>query len=261
VKRKNANYEVMPFPRFRQPIVDGLRLARRMNAIHALFEADVTDTRRRIREIRRQNKTSLSLTTFVTYCIARVVDENKAIQAYHRGGKLIVHDDVHIAVIIERKFSGQGAPLFPLLIKSANRKSLREIENEIDQAKKKNTDTPMNKTLLNLYWYTPRFLREMLFSIWMKTPAYREKLVGTVGLSAVGMFGKGAGWGIPIPSYTLNITTGTIARKPALVNGEVVNREYLSLTASFDHDVVDGAPATRFTQRLREMIESGEGLE
>jgi pyruvate/2-oxoglutarate dehydrogenase complex dihydrolipoamide acyltransferase (E2) component len=29
----------------------------------------------------------------------------------------------------------------------------------------------------------------------------------------------------------------------------------------FDHDVVDGAPATRFVRRLMELIESGAGLD
>jgi len=74
------------------------------------------------------------------------------------------------------------------------------------------------------------------------------------------MFGKGAGWGIPLPTYTLSITVGGISEKPAVVNGKTETREYLSLTASFDHNVVDGAPAARFTQRLRELIESGYGL-
>jgi hypothetical protein len=33
------------------------------------------------------------------------------------------------------------------------------------------------------------------------------------------------------------------------------------MTLLFDHDIVDGAPAARFTQRLKELIESGYGLE
>jgi pyruvate/2-oxoglutarate dehydrogenase complex dihydrolipoamide acyltransferase (E2) component len=37
-------------------------------------------------------------------------------------------------------------------------------------------------------------------------------------------------------------------------------REYLCLTLSMDHDIILGAPAARFTQRLRELIESGAGL-
>jgi pyruvate/2-oxoglutarate dehydrogenase complex dihydrolipoamide acyltransferase (E2) component len=35
----------------------------------------------------------------------------------------------------------------------------------------------------------------------------------------------------------------------------------LNLTVMFDHDVVDGAPATRFTRHLVELIESGYGLD
>jgi hypothetical protein len=35
---------------------------------------------------------------------------------------------------------------------------------------------------------------------------------------------------------------------------------HLSLTISFNHEMIDGAPAARFTQRLKELIESGYGL-
>ena len=34
----------------------------------------------------------------------------------------------------------------------------------------------------------------------------------------------------------------------------------LSLTISFDHTIIDGAPAARFAQRLKEPIDSGYGL-
>ena len=37
-------------------------------------------------------------------------------------------------------------------------------------------------------------------------------------------------------------------------------REYLSLTISFVHNVIDGAPEASFTRRLKELIESGYGL-
>ena len=88
----------------------------------------------------------------------------------------------------------------------------------------------------------------------------QKKYAGTVGLSAVGMFGKGAGWGIPITEHTLDLTLGGIAEKPGVVDRQIAIREYLSITLSFDHDLIDGAPAARFTQRLKELIESGYGL-
>jgi pyruvate/2-oxoglutarate dehydrogenase complex dihydrolipoamide acyltransferase (E2) component len=75
------------------------------------------------------------------------------------------------------------------------------------------------------------------------------------------MFGRGGGWGIPIAPCTLMVTVGGIARKPRFVDGELRERELLSLTLSFDHAVVDGAPAARFARRLTELIESADGLD
>ena len=44
------------------------------------------------------------------------------------------------------------------------------------------------------------------------------------------------------------------------MDGHIAIRDYLSLTISFDHETIDGASAARFTQRLKELIESGYGL-
>jgi pyruvate/2-oxoglutarate dehydrogenase complex dihydrolipoamide acyltransferase (E2) component len=51
-----------------------------------------------------------------------------------------------------------------------------------------------------------------------------------------------------------------MAKKPGIVEDRIEVREYLSVTISFDHDIIDGAPATRFTQRLKALIESGYSL-
>jgi hypothetical protein len=57
------------------------------------------------------------------------------------------------------------------------------------------------------------------------------------------------------------LTVCGIATRPMFVaDGTVQPREYLSLTVSVNHDVVDGAPAARFVQRLKELLESGCGL-
>ena len=53
---------------------------------------------------------------------------------------------------------------------------------------------------------------------------------------------------------------GGIAWKPAVVEGRIEPREILHLTVVFNHDLIDGAPAARFTRRLVELIESGYGL-
>ena len=62
-------------------------------------------------------------------------------------------------------------------------------------------------------------------------------------------------------THGLNLIVGGIAWKPAVVEGRIEPREILDLTVMYDHDVIDGAPAARFTQRLVELIESGYGLD
>ncbi len=79
-------------------------------------------------------------------------------------------------------------------------------------------------------------------------------------VSSIGMFGEGAGWAIPAPNHTLQVTLGGISRRPAFFEGRIEAREFLSVTISFDHDIVDGAPAARFTQHFKELVEAGDGL-
>ena len=94
-----------------------------------------------------------------------------------------------------------------------------------------------------------------------KYPHWLKRTAGTALVTAAGMFGTGTGWAVGIvPLHTLCLTVGGITRKPGLVDGRIEPREYLALTASIDHDVVDGAPAARFAKHLRELIEGAEVL-
>jgi 2-oxoacid dehydrogenases acyltransferase (catalytic domain) len=56
------------------------------------------------------------------------------------------------------------------------------------------------------------------------------------------------------------IVVGGIAKRPVVVEGRLEEREHLCLTVSFDHDIVDGAPAARFTSRCLELLASGDAL-
>jgi hypothetical protein len=111
--------------------------------------------------------------------------------------------------------------------------------------------------LLPAWLFRPYFALVTRIGKWF--PREWKKRWGTVTLSAVGMEGKGAGWGIPPSSPSVCwITVGGIGQKREDVGGEI--RDYLSLTVSVDHNMVDGAPAARFTERFKELIESGYGL-
>ncbi len=75
------------------------------------------------------------------------------------------------------------------------------------------------------------------------------------------MFGNGGGWGIPIAATSLALTVSGIEQMFKCIDSQFRVREMLSLTLSFDHDVIDGALAARFAARMKALIEAAHGLD
>ncbi len=261
--KREDDHEVVPFPKTRHIIVGSLRQGHGMHTIYALTEVDVTRARQYIREHKARTGETLSFTAFIASCMAQAVDEDKYVQAYRKGrNKLVIFNDVDIDILVEREVDGVRVPVAPRTIRAANKKTYREIHEEIraTQAEEvKETYGPL-KWYLALPSFITRLVSRVFWWRFFRDPHLRMRFGGTVGITAVGMFGRGAGWGIPISTHTLGITLGGIVEKPGVVDGRIETREYLSMTISFDHDIVDGAPAARFTQRLKDLIESGHAL-
>jgi pyruvate dehydrogenase E2 component (dihydrolipoamide acetyltransferase) len=55
---------------------------------------------------------------------------------------------------------------------------------------------------------------------------------------------------------TAILGVGRIQPKPVLHEGQIALRQMWTLSLAFDHRVVDGAPAARFLQRIRQLIEN-----
>jgi hypothetical protein len=163
----------------------------------------------------------------------------------------------------EREIAGQ-AYVVPCIVRASNRKTFREIHGDIRAAQVEDVATidvggAEASQRLPAWLFRPYFSLAVRIGKWL--PREWKKRWGTVTLSAVGMVGKGAGWGIPPSSPSICwITVGGIGPRREDVDGQIVTRDYLSLTVSFDHRMIDGAPAARFTERLKELIESGYGL-
>jgi pyruvate/2-oxoglutarate dehydrogenase complex dihydrolipoamide acyltransferase (E2) component len=269
--RSQTAYEIVPFPPLQQSMIDWLELEHRRHTIHALLDVDITEARRAIRAYRARTGGPLSLMAFLTACLARAVAEDTAMQACRLGRqRLVLFADVDVGIMVEREVQGDRIPLGHV-IRAANRKSLDQIQQEIQRAKEESPATVGTRSLPP--WLRPLFVRGL--SVWLALPAavrrwiwawalhdpYRRKrLMGTVGLTAVGMFGCGAGWGIAPMAHPLSLVVGGLVRKPGLVGERTEAREYLCLTLSLDHDVINGAPAARFAERLKELIEGGAGL-
>jgi pyruvate/2-oxoglutarate dehydrogenase complex dihydrolipoamide acyltransferase (E2) component len=262
MKQQHADYRVVPYSKYRRWMVAAFRSTQHKPMIHGLLEVDVTRARAFLREHKAKTGESMSFTAFLIACLAKAVDEYKAVQAFRQGSKrLILFEEVDVLTDIERDVAGQKF-VVPHIVRAANRKTVREIHHEIRTAQ--GADVKNVRKRFRLLFLPAVLYRPFLWVFgWIgrTRPRLWKTMAGTVEISAVGMFGNGAGWGIPpaVPT-ALMVTVGGIGEKLGVVDGQIAIRDYLSLTISFDHNIIDGAPAARFTKRLTELIESGYGL-
>lgn len=267
MENRTNPYQIVNFPPERRAMPAFLDLKSGRHNMYALLEVDVTVARQFIEDCKARTGEQLSFTGYLIYCLARAVAEDKAVQAYRKGNKkLVMFDDVDVGFMIEQK-KGETRVLTGHVIRAANCKTYREINQEIRlvQSRQVRTDAEAASWLrsaLLLPWPLSNLFKAAFRMALRRDPTIATSLAGTVGISSVGMFGKGhGGWGISIGTHVLDLVVGGMSHKLAEVDGRIESRQMLSLTIIFDHDVIDGAPAARFTQRLVELIESGDGLD
>ncbi len=240
-------------------MVDGGRMGLRKHTVHGLVEFDVTQARETIRQHKAKTGETLSFSAFILACLGKAIDMNKPIHAYRNWrSQLIIFDEVDVNTLFEVEVDGKKT-IRPHILRGVNKKSFREIHQEIRSFQQEHKGSQESK-FIERFVLLPGFIRRSFLWILFKKPRLIKEYYGTVLVTSVGMFGAGSGWGIPVPNHTLQLTLGGIARKPGIVEDRIEVREYLSVTISIDHDIVDGAPAARFTQQLKELIESGDGL-
>jgi pyruvate dehydrogenase E2 component (dihydrolipoamide acetyltransferase) len=78
---------------------------------------------------------------------------------------------------------------------------------------------------------------------------------GTFTITNLGLFEIDAFTPIINPPQAAILGVGRIVGKPVAHGEQVVVRQMMALSLSFDHRVVDGAPAARFLQRVKALIE------
>jgi pyruvate dehydrogenase E2 component (dihydrolipoamide acetyltransferase) len=82
----------------------------------------------------------------------------------------------------------------------------------------------------------------------------------TITVSNTGSYGSESGTPLLNPGNAVTLSLGRIAPRALVVDGTVVARPACTLSATFDHRVLDGATVGRGLGRLVELIESREEL-
>ncbi|MHA2248068.1 MAG: 2-oxo acid dehydrogenase subunit E2 [Candidatus Hodarchaeales archaeon] len=264
-----GEYTIRDFPRNRLGIVDYLDEAQKRHIITGLFEIDITKARKWIKSYKNDTGTAISFTGWICWCIGQILDKKKEIHAVRKGrSKLVIFEDVDITIQVERSLQGKKIPL-PYVLRKVNHKSVLEITQEIRAVQSEAFDDHDVQVLGNrkrlrylarIGIYFPKFLRARFWKRVVWNPFSLKKLSGLVSVTSVGMFGN-FGWGIPLSGFPISIAIGGMRKKPGIVNDTILIRDYLALTLQFDHDITDGAPATRFSADLVDYLEKARGLE
>ncbi|NMB55459.1 MAG: 2-oxo acid dehydrogenase subunit E2 [Leptolinea sp.] len=256
MKEEHDLFTVQPFPVERQLMVDGGRMGRQKHTVHGLVEFDITRARETLREHNLRSGENLSFSAFFLACLGKAVEADRQVHAYRDWrNRLIIFDEMDVNMLFEVEENG-AKTIRPHILRRVNKMTAREIQNEITDFQSEHIASPESQFIR---WFVrlPGFIRRLFFGVLFGNPRMIKQYYGTVLVTSLGMFGSGSGWGIPVPNHTLQLTLGGVAEKPGVVDHRIEVRTYMSVTVSFDHDIVDGAPVTRFIQRLKKLVERG----
>src|SRR5438552_27429 len=90
--------------------------------------------------------------------------------------------------------------------------------------------------------------------------ALEEVSGGTFTVSNLGMYGVDGFTPILNTPQTGILGVGRIIEKPAIYHGEIAKRAMLVLSLTFDHRVIDGAPAGAFLQTVADLLAHGNRI-
>ncbi len=259
-----GEYRIEDFPTSRLATIDIGAASHMKHHIKALIELDVTEARKMIREKKKQNQ-NISFNSWLVKCISKAVEEFQDIHGVRKGKKrIVIFEDVDISIMIEREIQGEKVPL-PYVIRKTNEKSISEIYNEIKAGQSQSINgeanyvlgEKKNEFLMKAYYILPGFIRRFIWRNIIRSPFLIKQNMGTVIITSVGMMGKINGWVVPVSVHPLSFAISSIIKKPGVKDDRIEIREYLYMTVSVDHDVIDGAPAVRALSKLTSLVEKG----
>lgn len=192
-----------------------------------VVEADVTD----LQSLREANKEAwesefglkVSMNDLILFYTARAIKQFPRVNARLEGEEIQVLSDINLGVAVDTE-----AGLIVPVIRNADGKSIEQIAREAHALAEK-----AQKGTLSL----------------------EELEGGTFTVTNLG------GLGIEVFTPIVNfpqcaiLGVGRAALRPAVVDGEIKVRNLMYLSLSFDHRVIDGAPAAQFLKILKGVLE------
>jgi pyruvate/2-oxoglutarate dehydrogenase complex dihydrolipoamide acyltransferase (E2) component len=246
--------EVRPFPPNRRLVTAAMRAGRRKMPMYGLVDVDLTEANRLL----ASHDPPGSLTAFVVATVARAAAAHPQVHAYRNWrGQLVTHHHVDVGTMVEIS-TPQGPFAIPHLLRDADIRQVPELTAELHRVKREPSTSSSGRWLERAAPAATRIPGAVpaMYGVMARSVSARQR-IGTVAVTAVGMFAGGGGFGITsLTLMSLEVIVGGMTPRPRIVDGQVAVRDVLDLTLVIDHNVVDGAPAARFAAEFRELLES-----
>lgn len=175
------------------------------------------------------DKLQVSYTAIIAKAAARSLIENPLINSTLDGDEIKIFADVNVGVAIATK-SGLVVPV----IHNAEKMTLQEIDVAIRRLTEKAKEEKLARDDLS---------------------------GGTFTITNLGMFGVEFFMPIINPPEAAILAVGRVVEKLGMVEGKIKTRPVVMLSLSYDHRIVDGAPAAEFLGKVKEKIENTLELE
>jgi pyruvate dehydrogenase E2 component (dihydrolipoamide acetyltransferase) len=224
----------LPLKSMRKAIAEHMHRSLSISAqLTQMGEIDVTELKQLRATLVKQEETigaRITYTDILVLAAAKVLKEFPIVNASLIENEIKLWEDINIGVAVALVGGTDGGLIVPV-VKNADKKSLVEINQElkvlVEQAR-------IGKLMPD------------------------DLTGGTFTITNLGAFGGGYGFGTPIinqPESAI-IGTGSIVDRPVVREGQIVIRPIMTYSFTFDHRVIDGAPATMFLVRLTEVLEN-----
>jgi len=225
---KPSEVKVIPFEGMRKIIADNMQASLQNAAqLTAFTEVDVTEMvrfRDLVREeYKKDDSVKISYNDIIILATARALLQHPIMNSTLIGEEILVHDTVHMGIAV-----ALSEGLIVPKLRHAEKKNLLQIAKGVRQLAQK--------------------AREGALTI-------EEVTDGTFTITNVSMLGMDGFTPVLNPPETGILGVGRVIEKPAVFKGEITIRHMMTLSLTFDHRVVDGAPAMTFLKTLARFLE------
>ncbi len=255
-KRTEDPFSYKTNSRYRWNVLDLLSIfGGRACVSHITCDVDMSN----IENARRLQKSTGRAST-VTAFILKAIASAQVVHPQSRTfplpfGKTVTYNDIVAGFTAEKQINGEPVVFFGE-IEDPHLKVIPDLADELKEYVEKDVmDVPKLK-IQAMFCRFPWLLRQLVFVTARHLPFFRLLCMrATFGVSSLGALGVAMCYGPSVCSSVFGV--GVVEKRVEVRQGQLAVRDMMTLSLSFDQNVMDAACAARFLNDVKKLLESG----